>query len=63
MNISEPSQFGGIGQQVEDTILDVRTGRKPVDAFTAAVANWRRQGGDELRRFYEGIRDKHGTGQ
>lgn len=42
---------------------DVRNGRKPIGAFTEAVAARRKQGGDELRKFYEGIRDKHGTGQ
>lgn len=62
MNISEPPQYASIGQQVEDTIKDVRYGRKPVEAFKSAVDTWRKQGGDQLRGFYEGIRDKHGTG-
>jgi len=63
MNVSEPSRFSSIGQQVEDTMKDVRYGRKPIDAFKSAVDMWRKQGGDEMRKFYEGIRDKHGTGQ
>lgn len=63
MNVSEPSRFSSIGQQVEDTMKDVRYGRKPIDAFRSAVDMWRKQGGDEMRKFYEGIRDRHGTGQ
>lgn len=63
MNVSEPPQYSAIGQQVEDTMKDVRFGRKGIDDFKSAVDAWRKQGGDELRKFYEGIRDKHGTGQ
>ena len=63
MNVTEPAQFASIGQAVEDTLLDVRYGRKPVSAFTDAVAAWRKQGGDDLRKFYEDIRSKNGTGQ
>ncbi|MET7330932.1 extracellular solute-binding protein [Nonomuraea sp. NPDC005650] len=62
MNISEPPQYASIGLQVEDTVKDVRCGRKPVEAFRSAVDTWRKQGGDQLRAFYEGIRDKYGTG-
>ncbi|MEV6040399.1 hypothetical protein AB0L65_55465 [Nonomuraea sp. NPDC052116] len=40
----------------------MRYGRKPIEAFRSAVDTWRKQGGDRLRGFYEGIRDKHGTG-
>jgi ABC-type glycerol-3-phosphate transport system substrate-binding protein len=63
MNIAEPAQYASIGQQVEDTIKDVRFGRKPIDAFTSAVDTWRKQGGDKLRAFYEDIRNAYGTGQ
>lgn len=63
MNITEPPQYASIGQAVKDTMADVRLGRKPVSAYTDAVAAWRKQGGDALRTFYDGIRDKYGTGQ
>ncbi|MEV0272693.1 hypothetical protein AB0H43_28270 [Hamadaea sp. NPDC050747] len=63
MNVTEPAQYASIGQQVEDTIKDVRSGRKSIDDYRAAVVAWRKQGGDELRKFYEVIREKHGTGQ
>lgn len=63
MNITEPSQYASIGQQVEDTITDVKFGRKPISAFTDAVKTWQQQGGDALRTFYDGIRKQYGTGQ
>lgn len=63
MNITEPPQYASIGQQVEDTMKDVRAGRKPIDAFKSAVETWRKQGGDQLRTFYEDIRNNYGTGQ
>lgn len=63
MNVAEPPQYAALEQQVEDTMLDVRYGRKPIDDYKSAVETWRKRGGDQLRKFYEDIRDKHGTGQ
>jgi putative aldouronate transport system substrate-binding protein len=63
MNITEPAQYSSINQAVEDTITDVKLGRKPVSAFTDAVKTWQGQGGNALRTFYDGIRDKYGDGR
>jgi len=63
MNITEPPQYNSIGQAVDDTIKDVIFGRKPISAYTDAVAAWRSAGGDALRTFYDDIRNKYGTGQ
>jgi hypothetical protein len=63
MNITEPSQYASIGQAMLDTMNDVKIGRKPISAWTDAVAAWKKNGGDELRKFYEGIRDKYVTGK
>lgn len=63
MNVSEPQQFASLNQSMLDMITDVKVGRKPVSAWKDAVDGWRKQGGDELRKFYEGIRDKYGTGK
>jgi ABC-type glycerol-3-phosphate transport system substrate-binding protein len=63
MNVSEPSQYSSIGQPVLDAIADVKVGRKPISAFTDAVKAWQSQGGNALRDFYQGIREKYGTGQ
>ncbi|GAA3452138.1 extracellular solute-binding protein [Dactylosporangium matsuzakiense] len=63
MNVSEPSRFGSLGKPMIDTITDVKLGRKPISAWTDAVDNWRKTGGDDLRKFYEDIRSKYGTGK
>jgi putative aldouronate transport system substrate-binding protein len=63
MNISEPAQYASLNQPVEDIIKDVNRNRKGIADFQAAVATWRRNGGDNLRKFYEDIRSKYGTGQ
>ncbi|GAA4249195.1 type 2 periplasmic-binding domain-containing protein [Dactylosporangium darangshiense] len=63
MNVTEPPQFSSLSQPMQDTITDVKLGRKPISAWTDAVATWRRTGGDDLRKFYDGIRDKYGTGK
>jgi putative aldouronate transport system substrate-binding protein len=52
-NITEPSQYNGIGQTVEDTIKDVVRGRKTIADLRTAVTAWRTRGGDALRSFYE----------
>ncbi|MFI5913102.1 hypothetical protein [Dactylosporangium sp. NPDC051541] len=63
MNVSEPSRFGSLGKPMIDTITDVKLGRKPISAWTDAVEQWRKTGGDDLRKFYEDIRTKYGTGK
>lgn len=63
MNVSEPAQFSALGQPMLDMMTDVKLGRKPISAWTEAVDTWRKQGGDDLRKFYDGIRDKFGTGK
>ena len=63
MNVTEPPQYAKLTQPVEDAILDVRFGRKPISAFQDAVKAWQSQGGNQVRAFYEDIRKKYGTGQ
>lgn len=63
MNVTEPPQYASLTQPIEDAMKDVRSGRKSIDDYKSALATWRKQGGDQLRKFYDGIRDKYGTGQ
>ena len=63
MNITEPAQYAKLNQPMTDVVKDVRYGRKPVSAFQAALKTWQAQGGDQLRSFYDDIRNKYGTGQ
>jgi len=63
MNVTEPSQYSSIGQAVIDAIQDTKVGRKSIDDYKATVKTWQEQGGNALRDFYQGIKDKYGTGQ
>jgi putative aldouronate transport system substrate-binding protein len=63
MNITDPGQYGSIGQPVVDTIEDVKFGRKSIQDYKDAVETWRKAGGDALRDFRKGVMDQYGTGQ
>jgi ABC-type glycerol-3-phosphate transport system substrate-binding protein len=63
MNIAEPAQYSNGYQQLEDAAKDVRFGRKPISAYQEILKSWQAQAGDPLRKFYEDIRAKYGTGQ
>ena len=63
MNIVEPTQYSSVDQPMADMINDVKIGRKSISDFQEAVKTWQSQGGNALRDFYAGIRDKYGTGQ
>jgi putative aldouronate transport system substrate-binding protein len=63
MNVTEPAQYAKLNQPVTDVVKDIRYGRKPVSAYQDALKSWQAQGGNQLRAFYEDIRQKYGTGQ
>jgi putative aldouronate transport system substrate-binding protein len=66
MNIAVPTQYATAngGQEVEDTIIDVIHGHKPVSAFQDAVSTWRKHGGNQLVAWYDkNVYQKYGTGQ
>ena len=63
MNITEPAQYAKLTQPMTDVVKDVRFGRKPISAYQDALKTWKAQGGDQLRSFYDDIRNKYGTGQ
>ncbi|WP_051808129.1 hypothetical protein [Actinoplanes subtropicus] len=63
MNVTEPAQYAKLTQPMTDICKDIRFGRKPVSAYQDALKTWKAQGGDQLRAFYEDIRNKYGTGQ
>ena len=43
-----------------NTITDVCRGRATIAQYRAEVRNWQRNGGNALRKFFEGIRTKYG---
>jgi putative aldouronate transport system substrate-binding protein len=50
-------------QSLVDTAQDVYRGRKTIADYRAALADWRSAGGNDLRKFYDNVRSKYGTGQ
>jgi putative aldouronate transport system substrate-binding protein len=42
-----------IGQALSDVRNDVIAGRKPISAFDAALAKWKKDGGDKIRGEFE----------
>ncbi len=55
MQIQEPSKFGSLGKPFDDLYKDILRGRKSLSDLDAAVATWKKNGGDELREFYAGF--------
>jgi putative aldouronate transport system substrate-binding protein len=55
--IQEPGQLSSINSGFEDLEDDVVRGRQSISDMQNAVAEWRRNGGDELRDFYQGLLD------
>lgn len=60
LNVEEPPKFQTLQQPLTDKEADISRGRAKVSDWTAAVANWRKRGGDELRAFYDENLEKIG---
>ncbi|KAB8161620.1 extracellular solute-binding protein [Streptomyces sp. 3MP-14] len=55
--VQEPDQFTNLSDQFEDLEDDVVRGRRSISDLQDAVAEWRRNGGDGLRDWYQRLRD------
>ncbi|MBT2532737.1 extracellular solute-binding protein [Arthrobacter sp. ISL-48] len=55
LQIQEPSKFGSLGKPFDDLSKDILRGRKSMADLDAAIATWKKNGGDELREFYAGF--------
>jgi putative aldouronate transport system substrate-binding protein len=53
--VQEPARLAGIPDGLEDLVNDVVRGRQSIRVVRNAVDEWRRNGGDELRDFYQRI--------
>jgi putative aldouronate transport system substrate-binding protein len=66
MNVSYPASFnsamaaGNQGGALYDMINNVVRGRNTVADYKAAVKSWQANGGNAMRRFFDGIRAKYG---
>lgn len=58
MNITEPSRFSSLSTPFADLEKDIARGRKGMKDLDAAIANWKKTGGEELRTFYQKILDE-----
>jgi putative aldouronate transport system substrate-binding protein len=56
--IQEPARLAGISDVFEDLQADVVRGRQSIRDVRNAVDDWRRNGGDELRDFYQRLLDE-----
>ncbi|GAB2920124.1 extracellular solute-binding protein [Streptomyces mayteni] len=56
--IQEPARLANINDGFEDLEDDVVRGRQSIRDMQNAVADWRRNGGDELRDFYQRLLDE-----
>ncbi len=67
MNISVPANLADAWNAATFTngtgniIQEVVRGKNTIADYQAAVKNWQRNGGNALRRFYDGIRTKYGS--
>jgi len=50
---AESTKNAVIGRALEDARREILVGRKPLDSWPDAVATWRREGGDEIRKEFE----------
>ncbi len=60
--IQEPARLAGISDGFEDLGNDVVRGRQSIRDVRNAVDEWRRNGGDELRDFYQRLLDEEEDG-
>lgn len=61
MQIQEPTKYASLYTPFDDLQKDVVRNRKSIADVKAAVANWKSNGGDDLRAFYQDILDKSGN--
>lgn len=60
IRIQRPERFSGAETPLADRVNDIIRGREDLSALDQAVADWRRDGGDEGREFYMGVLQEHG---
>ncbi|MEO3754681.1 hypothetical protein [Streptomyces sp. B6B3] len=58
LQIQEPARLANLGDPFEDLEDDIVRGRQSIRDFRNAVDEWRRNGGDELRDWYQRLLDE-----
>ncbi|QNP69877.1 extracellular solute-binding protein [Streptomyces roseirectus] len=61
MQITEPTRFTNLSNDMEQLEDDIVRGRKKISDMQAWVSDWRKKGGDGLRDWYQKLLDENGT--
>jgi putative aldouronate transport system substrate-binding protein len=61
MQITEPSRWTNLSNDFEQLEDDIVRGRKKISDMQAAVSDWKKKGGDQLRDWYQKLLDENGT--
>ncbi|CAL9433898.1 Lipoprotein LipO [Streptomyces sp. enrichment culture] len=63
MQITEPARFTNLSNDFEQLEDDIVRGRKKTGDMQQAVSDWKKQGGDKLRDWYQKLLDDNGSAQ
>ncbi|MEV6616192.1 extracellular solute-binding protein [Streptomyces sp. NPDC051051] len=61
MQITEPSRWTSLSNDFEQLEDDIVRGRKKIGDMQAAVSDWKKKGGDQLRDWYQKLLDDNGA--
>ncbi|MER7478400.1 extracellular solute-binding protein [Streptomyces sp. NPDC126510] len=63
MQITEPARYTNLSNDFEQLEDDIVRGRKKISDMQQAVSDWKKQGGDKLRDWYQKLHDDNGSTQ
>ncbi|SMQ19294.1 carbohydrate ABC transporter substrate-binding protein, CUT1 family [Streptomyces sp. Ag82_O1-12] len=63
LQITEPARYTNLSNDFEQLEDDVVRGRKKISDVQQAVSDWKKQGGDKLRDWYQKLHDTNGSAQ
>ncbi|MEU3932061.1 extracellular solute-binding protein [Streptomyces sp. NPDC029044] len=63
MQITEPARYTNLSNDFEQLEDDIVRGRKKISDMQQAVSDWKKQGGDKLRDWYQKLHDTNGSAQ
>ncbi|MDL5204093.1 extracellular solute-binding protein [Streptomyces sp. ALI-76-A] len=63
MQVTEPARYTNLSNDFEQLEDDIVRGRKKISDMQQAVSDWKSQGGDKLRDWYQKLLDDNGSAQ
>ncbi|MZF89744.1 extracellular solute-binding protein [Streptomyces sp. SID5643] len=63
LQITEPARYTNLSNDFEQLEDDIVRGRKKISDMQQAVSDWKKQGGDKLRDWYQKLHDDNGSAQ